>query len=62
MVSLTPHWSPTGWFQGGWSDDISVGAVRPLSYFGRELVAFRGEDATLHILDAHCRHLGGLLG
>ena len=62
LVSLTPHWLPTGWFQVGWSDDIPVGAVRPLRYFGRELVAFRGEDGTLHILDAHCRHLGGHLG
>jgi nitrite reductase/ring-hydroxylating ferredoxin subunit len=61
-VSLNPHWLPTGWFQVGWSDDVPTGTVRPLRYFGHELVAFRDDDGTLHILDAHCRHLGGHLG
>ena len=61
-MSLTPHWLPTGWFQVGWSDDVPMGTVRPLRYFGSELVAFRDDDGMLHILDAHCRHLGGHLG
>jgi 3-ketosteroid 9alpha-monooxygenase subunit A len=62
LVSLTPHWLPTGWFQVGWSDDVPVGEVRPLRFFGDEQVAFRDTDGKLHILDAHCRHLGGHLG
>ncbi len=39
-----------------------AGAVKPLHYFGRELVVFRGEDGVAHVLDAHCPHLGAHLG
>jgi 3-ketosteroid 9alpha-monooxygenase subunit A len=52
---------PTGWFQVGWSADIPVGGVAPLRYFGHDLVAFRGRDGVLHILDAYCQHLGANL-
>ncbi|HEX9548420.1 MAG TPA: Rieske 2Fe-2S domain-containing protein [Acidimicrobiales bacterium] len=53
---------PSGWFQVAWSGDIPVGGVRPLTYFGLDLVAFRGQDDVVHILDAHCPHLGAHLG
>jgi phenylpropionate dioxygenase-like ring-hydroxylating dioxygenase large terminal subunit len=53
---------PTGWFQIGWSDEIPAGTVKPLTYFGQELVAFRSEAGELTVLDAHCRHLGAHLG
>jgi len=53
---------PSGWFQVAWSADIPVGGVRPLTYFGLDLVAFRGQDDVVHILDAHCAHLGAHLG
>jgi nitrite reductase/ring-hydroxylating ferredoxin subunit len=33
-----------------------------LSYFGQELVAFRGEDGKVSVLDAYCPHLGAHLG
>ncbi|MGV0655758.1 Rieske 2Fe-2S domain-containing protein [Mycolicibacterium thermoresistibile] len=59
---LRPHWMPTGWFQVGWSTDFPQGDVRPLRYFGSELVAYRDSGGTLRILDGHCRHLGGHLG
>jgi nitrite reductase/ring-hydroxylating ferredoxin subunit len=59
---LVPHWRPTGWFQIGWSRGFPRGEVRPLRYFGRELVAYRTDDGQLHVLDAHCRHLGAHLG
>jgi len=39
-----------------------VGAIRSLRYFGQDLVAFRTDDGALHVLDAHCRHLGAHLG
>ncbi|GGL12314.1 aromatic ring-hydroxylating dioxygenase subunit alpha [Nocardia jinanensis] len=52
---------PTGWFQVGWSADLPVGKVVPMQYFGHELVAFRGKDAVVRILDAHCQHLGANL-
>lgn len=53
---------PVGWFQVGWSGDIPCGEVKPLRYFNQDLVAFRGEDGALRVMDAHCRHLGAHLG
>ncbi|EEA01849.1 Rieske (2Fe-2S) domain protein [Burkholderia sp. H160] len=53
---------PTGWFQIGWSAEIAPGAVRPLKYFGHELVAFRTASGELSVLDAHCPHMGAHLG
>ncbi len=44
------------------SEDLGVGDVMPLHYLGRDLVAFRGEDGTARIFDAHCPHLGAHLG
>jgi phenylpropionate dioxygenase-like ring-hydroxylating dioxygenase large terminal subunit len=60
MLALSMR--PTGWFQIGWSDELPAGTVKPLTYFGQELVAFRTEDGALSVLDAHCRHLGAHLG
>ena len=51
-----------GWFQVAYSDDLKVGDVRPLRYFGRDMVLFRGEDGTPSVLDAHCPHLGAHMG
>lgn len=53
---------PTGWFQIGWSRDLAVGQVEPLHYFDNELVMYRGESGTVHVLDAYCPHLGAHLG
>ena len=55
-------WRPTGWYQVGWSADFPIGATVPLRYFGEDLVAYRGDGATLHVLEAHCSHLGAHLG
>ncbi|BAZ50088.1 Rieske (2Fe-2S) region [Nostoc sp. NIES-4103] len=52
---------PNSWFQVAWSDELAIGEVKPLHYFGRDLVAFRGEDNVVHVLDAHCPHLGANL-
>jgi phenylpropionate dioxygenase-like ring-hydroxylating dioxygenase large terminal subunit len=53
---------PTGWFQVGWSAELAPGDIRPVHYFGRELVMYRGEDGTLAMLDAFCPHMGAHLG
>lgn len=53
---------PVGWFQIGWSEQWAAGEVRPLRYFGTELVSWRDEAARLHVQDAYCRHLGAHLG
>ena len=59
---LSLNMRPTGWFQIGWSADLPPGGVKPLRYFGHELVAFRSQCGQLAVLDAHCRHLGAHLG
>jgi phenylpropionate dioxygenase-like ring-hydroxylating dioxygenase large terminal subunit len=53
---------PTGWFHIGWSEEIPPGGVKPLKYFGHELVAFRSESGELAVTEAHCPHLGAHLG
>ncbi|MEZ0351953.1 Rieske 2Fe-2S domain-containing protein [Mycobacterium sp. pR1184] len=56
-----PTMQPTGWFQMAWSADLKIGEVKALHYFGRDLVAFRGYDGQVCVMDAHCRHLGANL-
>lgn len=55
-------WKVTGWFMIGWSPEFPVGEVRPLRYFGEDLVAYRDESGELHVLEAHCKHLGAHIG
>lgn len=55
-------WQPTGWFMIGWSADFPAGTSRPLEYLGHHLVAYRTDEGALHVLDAHCPHLGAHLG
>jgi 3-ketosteroid 9alpha-monooxygenase subunit A len=53
---------PNGWFRVAYSAELAPGDVKPLFYFGRDLVAFRDEQGAAHVLDAHCPHLGAHLG
>jgi 3-ketosteroid 9alpha-monooxygenase subunit A len=53
---------PRGWFVVAFSDEIAKGTVKRMHYFGEELVAFRGEDGVVHVLDAYCAHMGANLG
>jgi 3-ketosteroid 9alpha-monooxygenase subunit A len=62
MAPPEPARFPWGWFVVAFSDDIAAGSVHTLRYFGRDLVAFRGPDGTVAVLDAHCPHLGTHLG
>lgn len=59
MLKITMK--PTGWFHVAWSAEIAPGAVKPMKYFGQDLVAFRSAEGKLAILDAHCKHLGAHL-
>ncbi len=54
-------WKVTGWFMVGWTPEFAVGEVKPLRYFGEDWVAYRDESGQLHIMQAHCRHLGASL-
>lgn len=53
---------PNGWFAVGWSRDLHEGDVRPVHYFGHELVLFRTRSGEARVLDAFCPHLGAHLG
>src|SRR5687768_3549653 len=53
---------PTGWFQVDWSGALAPGEVKPIRYFDRDLVLYRGTGGEAHIMDAHCPHLGAHLG
>jgi phenylpropionate dioxygenase-like ring-hydroxylating dioxygenase large terminal subunit len=46
----------------GWSPEVPTGTVKPMKYFGQDLVAYRDDAGELHVLDAHCPHLGAHLG
>jgi 3-ketosteroid 9alpha-monooxygenase subunit A len=52
----------SGWYMIGWSSDFPVGEAKPVSYFGQDLVAYRGLSGTLRVLDAYCGHMGAHLG
>lgn len=62
MVRHFPFPIPNGWFAVAWADELEPGDVQPLRYFGRDLVLFRTEDGSPHVLDAYCPHLGAHLG
>lgn len=53
---------PTGWFQVDWTDNLAIGAVKPLKYFNQHLVLFRTENGEANITSAFCPHLGAHLG
>ncbi len=61
-LALPHNRFPTGWFQVAWADELPVGTVKLLHYFGEDLVIWRGESGAVHGLDAYCLHLGGNLG
>jgi 3-ketosteroid 9alpha-monooxygenase subunit A len=52
----------SGWYLIEWSEELDVEEVKPLRYFGKDFVLFRGEDRRATLLAAHCPHLGAHLG
>jgi nitrite reductase/ring-hydroxylating ferredoxin subunit len=53
---------PNGWFAVAWSRELHEGDVRPIHYFGHDLVLFRTRSGQARVLDAFCPHLGAHLG
>ncbi|HWH32059.1 MAG TPA: Rieske 2Fe-2S domain-containing protein [Egibacteraceae bacterium] len=53
---------PYGWYHVGWSAELNAEDVVPLAYFDRHLVMYRGTSGEVHVLDAHCAHLGAHMG
>lgn len=62
MRSFPSDQVPDGWYQIGWTADFPAQEPKPLSYFDRDLVAYRAESGELKVLDAFCRHMGAHLG
>jgi phenylpropionate dioxygenase-like ring-hydroxylating dioxygenase large terminal subunit len=53
---------PNGWFVVAEARDLAPGEMRALRVFGTDVVLFRGDDGTPHMVDAYCAHLGAHLG
>ena len=53
---------PDGWFLLLQSQQLGVGEVLPLRYFGRDLVAYRTASGRAVVADAHCPHMGAHIG
>src|SRR5262245_51329682 len=53
---------PRGWFVIEVSKELAVGQVKPIKYFGRNLVLYRTQNGTPVVQDAFCPHLGAHLG
>ncbi len=53
---------PDGWFLLCTSAELDPGQVRPLRYFGTDLVLFRDASGTAVLVDAYCPHMGAHLG
>ena len=62
MSSRFPFPIPFGWFHVAFAGDVEPGEIKPVRYFGRELVLWRSAAGVLHLQDAYCPHLGGNFG
>jgi phenylpropionate dioxygenase-like ring-hydroxylating dioxygenase large terminal subunit len=62
-MSRFPFPLPYGWFHVGYSADLAAGEIKPVRYFGRDLILWREEEGgEAHLQDAYCPHLGANIG
>lgn len=47
-----------GWYGVSLSDELAVGEVKSVRFFGREMALWRGEDGQPNLIDAYCAHYG----
>ncbi len=52
-----PHAFARGWFMIGPAADATR-TPKPIRYFGKDLVLYRGESGTPYVTDAYCPHMG----
>jgi len=62
VAERLPSGIPSSWYLVAYSEDVAPGQLRRLHYVEREMVAFRGSDREISVLDAYCPHLGANLG
>ncbi|MBW2497296.1 MAG: Rieske (2Fe-2S) protein [Deltaproteobacteria bacterium] len=60
-MSRFPFGIPNSWYLVGYSDELTGDTLRPLPYLGRNMIALRGEDGAVSVLDGWCPHLGANL-
>jgi phenylpropionate dioxygenase-like ring-hydroxylating dioxygenase large terminal subunit len=53
-----PQEFPIGWFAVGYSDELTIGEVKSIRYFGQNLALWRGQDGEARVLNAYCAHYG----
>lgn len=53
---------PYGWYNVAYSDELATGEVRPMHFFGEELVLFRSDAGRAVAMEPYCPHLGAHLG
>ena len=53
---------PTGWYQIGWSADLTSQSIQSLQIFNQNVVLYRAEAGQARIVNAACPHLGAHLG
>ena len=53
---------PNGWFAVDFSHELREGDVKPIRYFGEEMVLFRTRSGEARVVDAFCPHLGAHVG
>ena len=54
--------NPTGWYRVAFADEVRPNEIASRTYFGMDLIAFRTEDGTAQVMEAHCPHLGAHIG
>ena len=60
-MSRFPFGIPNSWYLVAYSDEIDENTLRPLPYLGRNMIAMRGADGEISVLDGWCPHLGANL-
>ncbi|MEZ4282483.1 MAG: Rieske 2Fe-2S domain-containing protein [Myxococcota bacterium] len=61
-MSRFPFGIARGWYLLAYAGELARETVLSLERLGRSLVVFRGASGAVHVLDAHCPHLGAHLG
>jgi 3-ketosteroid 9alpha-monooxygenase subunit A len=62
MHTRIPLPMPYGWYCVGFSSDIDIAEVKPVTYFGEQLVLYRTATGQANLSSAFCPHLGAHLG
>lgn len=57
---LGEHRFPRGWFMIAGADEATT-KPKPVRFFGQDMVLYRGETGTPHLVEAYCPHMGAHL-